>query len=488
VRRFLPIAIAVLVGCVCAGTAEAFDAGAEAANFAKSNERFADGESSPGFQAQLALQSLHGTVGLGQALADNPGRLPANPCAANLDLCAGDPRLYDWGGRYGIVRPVHFVNRNGALISGHVWAPLPRRGQPVRSMPAVVFVVGDLASEEIYWYAAQAIARSGYVVMTFDPQGHGASDTFGAGDDRNRHVAIQQSAGGGASEAAADEDAVEQAHDALTFLLSSRRHRYLPRRTPGHPKPGGSPGRAKQRSLARSGSADRSDPLRRLINAREIGIAGHSRGADVASILGARDRRVDAIVAFDNLMSTTSPNDNGRSRPLHPRVPALGMSADYYEAPQPYTSDPPPLAKDNAFAAYRRAGQDAMEVIVRGGTHYEWSYAPGLPATLRGIDMATWYAQAWFDRYLKHRRSATRRLLSDRWRHDPAERAVDVGHDGNLYSFYYRSKLAIHARRHGHSRLVSCGNLRAGCSDLVPKSRDGYPGEYSYLRARQGGR
>jgi hypothetical protein len=218
------------------------------------------------------------------------------------------------------------------------------------------------------------------------------------------------------------------------------------------------------------------------MNPREIGIAGHSRGADVASILGARDRRVDAIVAFDNLMATTSPDADGHTRPLRPRVPALGMSADYYEAPEPYTSDPPPLEKDQGYAAYRRAGKDAMEVIVRGGTHFEWSYAPGLPATLRGIDMATWYAQAWFDRYLKHRRGADRRLLSDRWRHDPEEKAADAGGDPNLYSFYYRSRLAIHDRGH----LVRCGDLRKGCSDLVPKRRDGYPGEYSYLRARQG--
>ena len=485
-RRLLPLAIGVLA-LVAVPIALAFDPAAETANFAKINERFADDESSPGFQAQLALQSLDGTVGLAQALAADPGRLPANPCAANLDLCAGDPRLYDWGGRYGVVRPVHYVNRNGALISGHLWAPLPRKHRRIRRMPAVLIVNGDLAPEPIYWYAAQAIARSGYVVMTFDPQGHGASDTYGAGDDQQRHVAIQQGAGSDAIDPAADQDAAEQTRDALRFLLSSRHRPYLPKRTPGHAKPADSPGRIKQRQVAQAGNADRFDPLRRLVNARRIGLAGHSRGADAASIVGSRDHRVDAIVAWDNLRSHTAPDDNGHTRPLKPRVPALGMSADYYEAPQPYTEDPPPLDKGEAFAAYRQAGVDAMEVIVRGGTHYEWSYAPGLPATLRGIDMATWYSQAWFDRYLKHRQSAARRLLSDRWRHDPAGRSVDLQGDGNLFSFYYRSQLAIHARRHGHRRLVTCGDLRTGCPTLVPKRRDGYPGEYSYLRARQDG-
>jgi len=493
VPRARLLVTAALVAGISASAAQAFDAGAESFNLLKSQERFADGESSPGFQAQIALQSLDGTVGLGQALAADPGRVPANPCAANLDLCAGDPRLYDWGGRYGIVRPVHYVNRNGALISGHLWAPLPRRHRRIRRMPAVLIVNGDLAPEPIYWYAAQAIARSGYVVMTFDPQGHGASDTYGAGDDQQRHVSTQQGAGCDCIEAPADQDAAEQTRDALRFLLSSRRRPYLPKRTPGHAKPADSPGRIKQRQAAQAGNADPFDPLRRLVDARRIGLAGHSRGADAVSIVGSRDHKVDAIVAWDNLLPSTAPDANGHSRRLKPRVPALGMSADYYVNPQPYTEDPPPLDKGQAFAAYRAAGVDAMELVLRGATHFEWSYAPGLPATLRGIDLATWYSQAWFDRYLKGprhpvvRRAATRRLLSDRWRHDPRGKAVDLQGDGNLFSFYYRSQFALHARRHGRRRLVKCGDLRRGCPTLVPKRRDGYPGEYSYLRARQGG-
>src|SRR5204862_415914 len=82
------------------------------------------------------------------------------------------------------------------------------------------------------------------------------------------------------TEAAADEDADEQTRDALRFLLSGRRHSYLPRRTPGHARPADSPGRIKQRQSAKAGTADAYDPLRRLLTASEIGLAGHSRGAD----------------------------------------------------------------------------------------------------------------------------------------------------------------------------------------------------------------
>ena len=479
--RRIPLA-AVLALLVLAPVAHAFDEGAEADNSAKYKERFAGDQGSSGYQSELALQSLSGASDLAELLVKDPQRAPVNQCGVVAGPCAGDVRLYDWGGRYGLVREARYVNRNGALISSHLWAPLPKRGRP-RRMPAILIVNGDLAPEQVYWWAAQALARHGYVVMTYDPQGHGHSDTYGSGADRLRHVAIQQVAASDSDEAPANEDAAEQAEDALDFLLSSRGKQYRPVRPAG---------RARQLDRAHAGAADAFDPMRPLVNGRRIGLAGHSRGALAVSIVSTQDPRVGAIAAWDNLLADP---------PLRPRVPALGMSADYYETPQPYTEDPDPQGKNAAFAAYRRAGVDVMELTVRGGTHYEWSYVPNpaFGATLRGIDMAGWYTQAWFDKYLKRNRRADRRLLSDRWRADPAEAAVDPRGDGNMFSFYYRSRVAIHVRRRAHRRhghrhrrrvhrlrrvLASCDDLRAGCRWLVPKRRDGYRGEYSYLRAR----
>ena len=65
-----------------------------------------------------------------------------------------------------------------------------------------------------------------------------------------------------------------------------------------------------------------------------------------------------------------------------------------------------------------------MQVNIRGGTHYEYSYIPGVEfdATLRGLDMAIWYTAAWFDKYLKSDPSADRRLLTTRWIDGPARR------------------------------------------------------------------
>jgi hypothetical protein len=122
---------------------------------------------------------------------------------------------------------------------------------------------------------------------------------------------------------------------------------------------------------------------------------------------------------------------------------------------------------------------DTGELVIRGGTHYEFSYIP-LPAfgaTLRGIDLTAWYTTAWFDRYVKGDLSATRRLLTTRWRHDGPGASVDPAGDGNLFSRYYRSRLDL--GHHGGLR-ARCEDLRAGCRALT--ARDGRPGGYSSYR------
>lgn len=375
---------------------------------------------------------------------------------------------------------VHYVNRNGALISAHLWlAPHAHRG---RKLPAVVFVGGDIAPESVYWFAAAAFARAGYIVLSYDPQGHGNSENTGYGATAQRHVDIQQGEGS-LGDGPTDEDAVEQAKDAISFLLSSRRHVYIPPRydarhyDPHHL----TPGQQRQRNASRVRQAAAYNPVYAYVNPHRLGLVGHSRGADAVSILAARDRRLRAVVAWDDLIPQTFDTPPIK---LRYRVPALGIADDYYETPVPFTSDPNPQQHSPGFHAARTSGVDSGELIIRGGTHYEFSYRAGLPlpATLRGIDFATWYATAWLDRYVKGDRSALRRLLTDRWRHDPAEAAVDPSHDGNLFSFYFRSLLAVHLRTgRGHRRLLLCTDLRVGCRDLVPARRDGGPRRYGVL-------
>src|SRR4051812_44185408 len=91
-------------------------------------------------------------------------RRPADPerefesdlCWNLNDGCAGDVRLYDWESNgYGIVKTVLFTARNGATLSGHVWAT---KAGPERR-PGIVITNGSVhADERLYWYAAQTLA------------------------------------------------------------------------------------------------------------------------------------------------------------------------------------------------------------------------------------------------------------------------------------------------------------------------------------------
>ena len=59
-------------------------------------------------------------------------------------------------------------------------------------------------------------------------------------------------------------------------------------------------------------------------------------------------------------------------------------------------------AKSKESLAYSQAGVDSGEIIIRGGSHLDFSFIPNqaFGASLRGPDMIAWYTSAWFDKYL----------------------------------------------------------------------------------------
>jgi hypothetical protein len=159
--------------------ASAFTLQGELNNFAKTSERERYITLTPQFLAELHLRSNQALLERTRQLAADPERLPANVCAFKGLECAGDIRFYEWPERAdGIRRPVLFTARSGATISGHVWAT--RNGPAQR--PGVVITTGSVqAPEELYWGQAATLAKHGYVVLTFDVRGQGASDTLGVG-------------------------------------------------------------------------------------------------------------------------------------------------------------------------------------------------------------------------------------------------------------------------------------------------------------------
>jgi len=257
---------------------------------------------------------------------------------------------------------------------------------------------------------------------------------------------------------------------------------------------------AKQNSRVAAGLDAAYNPFWQLLDpSAGVGLAGHSYGAAGVSYIGQWDPRVKTIVAWDDL-GGPGPNDApvpgaapgapaqtiGESgcpstpsdRTVVPITkPALGMSADYGLPPTPNTSLPDPRAKEQESLAYTKAGVDTGELIIRGGSHLDFSFIPNqaFGASLRGADEIAWYTSAWFDKYLSHQRSADKRLLTSRWREDPVEAAIDRHGDGNAMSFYYYSRLDIHR---ANGELFDCENLRKGCPGMVTEKN---PGDYSYL-------
>jgi dienelactone hydrolase len=453
--------------------AHAFNPVQEARNFSKIGERYRYVTGTPEFQLLLQEQNARSPIDRNRITADDPERSPeGNVCEQRTNECAGDVRFYDWEGKgYGLMHPVLFTARDGATISGTVWAT---RAGP-SSRPGIVITTGSVqAPEPLYWGTAATLAKHGFVVLTYDVQGQGMSDTFGEGVDRMEGVPSQSG-----------EPFYDGTEDALDFLLSTPADPYRPRPSCST----GTDHSAKQDRRVEAGLNAGYDPFWQLVDPDRVGIAGHSLGAAAVSYVGQEDPRVDAIVAWDDLAgsdgsgggfgSVPSCDANPGSRePVPMTKPAIGFSNDYSLVPEPYTGDPDPLGRNTGFAAYRAAGVDSMQVDIRGGTHYEYSLIPGntVPvfgtATFRGIDLATWYTIAWFDKYVKGAAHADGRLLTTRWLHDAPTAKVDPNGDGNMLSFYLRSQYDFHT---SDGTEVTCDDMRGGCANMAP---DGIPGRF----------
>ena len=347
----------------------------------------------------------------------------------------------------GRVAPVSFTGLNGATLRGHVFAPSAKVRRPKGGFPGVVITDGSVqAYEELYFWAAQDLAEAGYVVMTYDVQGQGDSDLAGADcPGECTGVPYQQ-----------DFNFHQGAEDSLSAFLGRR------------------------------------NPYRDLLDRDRVGLAGHSLGAAAVSHVGQCDRRVKAIVAWDNLRAiedcsgVTIPERHRASKLL--RTPALGIANDYLFNTQPNPTPPDPQAKADGFAQLRDAGVDTQSVVLRGATHLEYTYIPlVLPASQKGERFASYYTRAWFDRYLKGDRRAFRRLTAATFdrsvdgsaigtgEYDPAlalqspgdRYAGNVPHTiggipvANAVSFYYASQYALRDPRGGGR--VACADMRSGC-------------------------
>jgi hypothetical protein len=358
--------------------------------------------------------------------------------------------------------PVSYTNRYGALIRGSVFAPLPGARDPYsgrrlrRPYPGVVITTGSVqGSERMYWWLAQDLAERGYVVLTYDVQGQGTSETLPHENEQVNALpfcnplappADGEDFGCPGVPAQQDSNFVYGTQDALSFFLSTPRRRYRDAFNP------------LWRLFDRSRDRRTATPGR----TRRMAIVGHSLGASAVSYVQGVDRRVETIVALDKL------NAGGGGFPgpqgVKPVVPALAIQSEYGFNVQPYwmqhgssiqpkpgppTEAPDPRREEmTGFDAWRGAGVDSMMVVPRASTHLEYTdIAYVLPASRYGQALTSVYVQRWLGRYLKHRPS---RLLAERFRYlEP----VDLGRWDELQlerserlSFYFCSGYSLGAR------------------------------------------
>jgi hypothetical protein len=441
----------------------------EATNYAKVTEAPVEQASNPVFMQRFTEQGLTNTQSwLARIAADNSwfgvpsGNTLVTPLCTTWSMqCVGDPFRYPgFAGPDGDtfyndeaeVIPVVFYDRGCARISGRVWAP--RNNQ--NGLPAVVIENGSVqAPETIYWWAAQALVRAGYVVMTFDPRGQGRSD--------------QQTPGGEQGSNANSTVFWDGLVDAIDFFRSSS----------VRPYPYNDPNFAQTCAGTYPTETTAFNPLIARIDMTRLGIAGHSLGARGVSVVqgyGAQgadpwpgqldaSNPVDVAVGWDSLSSGGDPA-------VVPRVPAMGHSSEYGLTPAPFLQSPDPEEHKGAFTAWKDASLPIFQLTIQGSSHYEWSLIPTFPTSswcktvengrcMPGKDggwgrpLAEHYTVAWFDRWLKNPGEtgycdADARLLADA---DWVER----------YSFYFRSARNF-ADRGGS--VHECDDIRAGAQNV----------------------
>ena len=454
--RFSAFLIAALLAVGLAGSAASADApdpepgtvdwyARDADNMVYSTGRMVDQLANPLWAAQFWTETL--------------GDYPA------------DPYRQHWSGERGIAVPIEYTNRYGARVTGHLWAPKPDALDPVTSRPmrppypGIVITNGSVqAYEELYWWAAQGLAEAGYLVMTWDPQGQGHSETL--------PNPLQQFCDPNGDWKKPQEDGVSETgpcagvpfqqssnftfgiYDALKWLLSD------------------------------------ANPLRDSLDEARIGLAGHSLGAGAVTLVGNADPRVKAVVAWDAEASGLGVNLSANVRP---RVPTMRQNADYFVNPTPAIQQPDPDSKNATFRRLREAGVPAMQVALRGSTHMEWEFLPYLPpASRKGERIAMYYTLAWFDRWVKgptdgrQKADAIRRLAASVFDQSSDRSSIGLGSwDSaknanvpyliagecvkNHLSIYYMSSWAVDGVKMGDMRkALGCSARSQGGSAAAP--------------------
>lgn len=220
----------------------------------------------------------------------------------------GNPLRAGWDGTRGVITPVAFTNRYGALLRGDVFSPKPGAKDPYTGetlegpFPGLVITPGSVqGSARMYWWLAQDLSERGYVVLVYDVQGQGSSETLphhtnntlpfcnplAKPDDLELFgcpgVPSQQAS-----------NFVKGTEDATDFFFSTPNQPYA---NPGSAGAHVDAFNPRWEQFNRSPDPDAETPGR----TSRFAIAGHSLGASAVSRVQGTDERVSAVIALDKL-------------------------------------------------------------------------------------------------------------------------------------------------------------------------------------------
>jgi len=379
----------------------------------------------PAYLPALVRESSVVTVSQLMLQLADPDRLALTPAAVVPGWNVGNPLRAGWDGTRGRSREVAFTNRFGALLRGTVYAPLRGARDPYTGArltapyPGVVITPGSVGgSQGMYQWLAQDLAERGYLVLLFDVQGEGTSETlphtgdpafpfcnpFG-GTEGDPELGTQQTTPCPGVPFQQLANFTTGTVDAMDFFVSRQNPwwRLWDRSPIRHPR---TPGRTTR-----------------------LAIIGHSMGAAAVSYIQGYDDRVVTAVALDKLWSE-GPAPFGQG-PVQPVVPALALQSEYgftvtpwqlsgssslMPAPSPQGPDPR-RERATGFDRWRERGLESMLVVPRASTHLDYTDIPlVLPASRYGQALSSAYTQAWLGHYLKGGNGAAR-LLAARFRY-----------------------------------------------------------------------
>lgn len=451
-------------------------AACEQKNFARVSEAPLEEARNPTFLQRSQTQSLTNLQAYFARLAADPSYLPAGAGGASLNTpftplcatwsgpCVGDPFRYPGVDPFydteAVVEAVTYYDRACARISGRVWRPKQASGL----LPTIIVENGSVqAPEPLYWWMTQALVRSGYAVMTFDPRGQGRSD--------------QQTPKGGQGSNANSAVFWEGMVDAIDFFRS----------TPSKPYPHNTTCAGTYPTIVAA-----FNPQYAVQDRDRLGIVGHSLGATGISIVqgygapgadpwpGLIDTTnpVDVAVAWDGLLAPDGTSPGGASgnlptgslgaaqKTVYPkfgaRVPIMSQNSEYGLTPIPFTQTPSKTGHLAPFKVYQAAGVPVFDFTIRGSSHYEWSLLPTFPATSWcpevkngqcvggwGRPMAEHYTLAWLDRWLKK--------AGESGFSDADARLLDDNQFLPRFSFYF----------HSARDFVTRAGVRQHCEDIL---------------------